>query len=29
MGSNLAKDDGFSRAIKIRSAASFIGEVKP
>jgi hypothetical protein len=27
--SNLAKDDGFLRAIKIRSTTSFKGEVKP
>jgi hypothetical protein len=29
VGSNLAEDDGFLRAIKIRSATSFGGEVKP
>jgi hypothetical protein len=28
-GSNAAEDDGFLRAIKIRSAASFRGELKP
>jgi hypothetical protein len=28
VGSNLAKDEGFSRKIKIRSTTSFRGEVK-
>jgi hypothetical protein len=29
MGSNLAEDDGFLRAIKIRSTTYFRGEIKP
>jgi hypothetical protein len=29
VGLNLAEDDGFLRAIKIHSTASFEGEVKP
>jgi hypothetical protein len=29
VGSNLAEDSGFLRVIKIRSTASFGGEVKP
>jgi hypothetical protein len=28
-GSNLAEDDGFLRAIKVRSTTPFGGEVKP
>jgi hypothetical protein len=29
MGANPAEDDGFIRAVKIRSSTSFGGEVKP